>query len=103
VARVRSGRRTERAGVNALRSLLEAHDHLVQEIDGGVDHDEDLFLMLVRKGYRTGHVAAIQVKSGRKYKRAVSCLANWKVSSTPPRLPATRTSSGTGWLLRQMY
>lgn len=70
MARVRSGRRVERAGVNALRSLLEEHDHLVQEIDGGADHGEDLFLMFVRDGRRTGHVVAIQVKSGRKYKRA---------------------------------
>ena len=70
MARVRSGRRIERAGVNALRSLLEEHHHLVQEIDGGADHGEDLFLMFVRGGRRTGHIVAIQVKSGKKYKRS---------------------------------
>jgi hypothetical protein len=70
VSRVRPSRRTERAGVNALRSLLEEHDHLVQEIDGGADHGEDMFLMFVRNGRRTGHVVAIQVKSGSRYKRA---------------------------------
>jgi hypothetical protein len=70
VSHVRPNRRTERAGVNALRSLLEEHDHLVQEIDGGADHGEDMFLLFVDNGRRTGHVVSIQVKSGRKYKRA---------------------------------
>ncbi|MCL6298708.1 DUF4365 domain-containing protein [Streptomyces kronopolitis] len=67
---VRPSRRIERAGVNALRALLEDHEHIVQEIDGGNDHGEDFHVMLTRSGRRTGHVFAIQVKSGKKYKRA---------------------------------
>lgn len=67
---VRRSRRIERAGVNALRTLLEDQDHIVQEIDGGNDHGEDLYVILTRNGRRTGHVCAIQVKSGKKYKRA---------------------------------
>ncbi|MEY9849751.1 hypothetical protein ABH940_006863 [Streptacidiphilus sp. BW17] len=70
MAKVSSRRRIERAGVNALRSLLEEHDHLVQEIDGGADHGEDLYVAVVREGRRTGHVVAVQVKSGQKYARA---------------------------------
>ncbi|MEU3988048.1 DUF4365 domain-containing protein [Streptomyces platensis] len=70
MARVRANRRIERAGVNAVRTLLEEHDHIVQEIDGGNDHGEDLHVLLTRDGRRTGHVLAIQVKSGGKYKRA---------------------------------
>ncbi|MFG2132360.1 tetratricopeptide repeat protein [Streptomyces sp. NPDC048751] len=69
-ARVAQSRRIERAGVNALRALLEDHDQIVQEIDGGNDYGEDLFVMLTKDGERTGVAIAIQVKSGDKYKRA---------------------------------
>lgn len=69
-ARVPRSRRIERAGVNALRALLEEHDQIVQEIDGGNDFGEDLFVMLTREGERTGSSITIQVKSGDKYKRA---------------------------------
>ncbi|MEU1517953.1 DUF4365 domain-containing protein [Streptomyces sp. NPDC005811] len=69
MARIRPNRHIERAGVNAVRTLLDNH-HIVQEIEGGNDHGEDLHVLLTRDGYRTGHVLAIQVKSGRKYKRA---------------------------------
>ncbi|WP_371675660.1 DUF4365 domain-containing protein [Streptomyces sp. NBC_01276] len=70
VSTVRSSRRIERAGVNALRTLLEEHDHIVQEIDGGNDHSEDMIINFTRGGKRTGYWIAIQVKSGKKYKRA---------------------------------
>ncbi|MEV0576505.1 tetratricopeptide repeat protein [Streptomyces sp. NPDC050392] len=56
--------------MNALRTLLEDHDQIVQEIDGGNDYGEDLFVMLTKNGHRTGMSVAIQVKSGAKYKRA---------------------------------
>ncbi|WP_411136340.1 DUF4365 domain-containing protein [Streptomyces sp. C10] len=67
---IRPSRRIERAGVNSLRALLEEHDHIVHEIDGGSDYGEDLIVHLVQDGRRTGHVVAVQVKSGKKYKRA---------------------------------
>ncbi|MET9182501.1 DUF4365 domain-containing protein [Kitasatospora aureofaciens] len=70
MATISASRKIERAGVNALRTLLEEHDHLVQEIDGGADHGEDLYVGFASEGRRTGHVVAIQVKSGQKYKRA---------------------------------
>ncbi|TVZ75376.1 DUF4365 domain-containing protein [Streptomyces sp. BK340] len=70
MATISASRKIERAGVNALRTLLEEHDHLVQEIDGGADHGEDLYVAFASEGRRTGHVIAIQVKSGKKYKRA---------------------------------
>ncbi|MFE7229164.1 tetratricopeptide repeat protein [Streptomyces sp. NPDC057596] len=68
--RVTQTRRIERAGVNAVRALLEEHDQIVQEIDGGNDYGEDLFVMFTKDGQRTGVSVAIQVKSGAKYKRA---------------------------------
>ncbi|MCD9144349.1 tetratricopeptide repeat protein [Streptomyces albireticuli] len=55
--------------MNAVRALLEEHDQIVQEIDGGNDYGEDLFVMLTENGHRTGVSIAIQVKSGAKYKR----------------------------------
>lgn len=70
VSTVRASRRIERAGVNALRALLEDHDHIVQEIDGGNDHGEDMIVNFTRGGKRTGYWLAIQVKSGKKYKRS---------------------------------
>ncbi|MEV8204341.1 DUF4365 domain-containing protein [Streptomyces sp. NPDC079189] len=67
---VRASRKIERAGVNALRALLEEHEHIVQEIDGGNDHGEDMIVNFTRAGKRTPYWIAIQVKSGKKYKRA---------------------------------
>ncbi|MFG2135687.1 DUF4365 domain-containing protein [Streptomyces sp. NPDC048650] len=69
-ARVPRSRSIERAGVNALRAFLEEHFQIVQEIDGGNDFGEDLFVMPTREGERTGSSIAVQVKSGDKYKRA---------------------------------
>ncbi|WP_326712218.1 DUF4365 domain-containing protein [Streptomyces sp. NBC_01474] len=66
---VRASRKIERAGVNALRALLEDHEHIVQEIDGGNDHGEDMIVNFTRNGKRTPYWIAIQVKSGKKYKR----------------------------------
>ncbi|MFE7584357.1 DUF4365 domain-containing protein [Streptomyces gardneri] len=90
MARVRPSLRIERAGVNAVRSLLEDHGHIVQEIDGGNDHGEDLHVLLTRDGRRTGHVLAIQVKAGKKYKRAKGYVIpvgdhsdDWKESRIP--------------------
>ncbi|MFD7056046.1 DUF4365 domain-containing protein [Streptomyces mirabilis] len=70
MATVSSNRRTERAGVNALRTLLEEHDHLVQEISGSADHGEDLYVAFTKGTKRTGHVIAVQVKAGKKFKRS---------------------------------
>ncbi|MEV5614907.1 DUF4365 domain-containing protein [Streptomyces bacillaris] len=76
--------------MNAVRTLLEDHNHIVQEIEGGNDHGEDLHVLLTRDGRRTGHVLAIQVKSGRKYKRAKGYsipiddhYEDWKNSKIP--------------------
>ncbi len=43
---IRPSRRIERAGMNALPTLMEANDHLVQEINGGADHGEDMYICL---------------------------------------------------------
>ncbi|MFE4676167.1 hypothetical protein [Streptomyces sp. NPDC056723] len=61
---VRASRKIERAGGNALRAPLEEHEHIVQEIDGGNDHGEDVIVNFTRNGKRTPYWIAIQVKSG---------------------------------------
>lgn len=90
MATVPPNRRIERAGVNALRSLLEEHDHLVQEIAGGTDHGEDCFVMLTRQRKRTGYSFTAQVKAGKKYKRAHGYaikvghhFTDWRTSKVP--------------------
>ncbi|MCZ4125385.1 tetratricopeptide repeat protein [Streptomyces sp. H39-S7] len=70
MTKVTRTRRIERAGVNSLRALLEEHDQIVQEIDGGNDYGEDLFVMLTKNGHRTGVSISVQIKSGAKYKRS---------------------------------
>jgi hypothetical protein len=71
--------------VNALRTLLEEHDHIVQEISGSADHGEDLYVGFAAGNRRTGHVIAVQIKAGKKFKRAngrpMSCSGTWQTSS----------------------
>ncbi|MDX3848497.1 outer membrane protein assembly factor BamB family protein [Streptomyces europaeiscabiei] len=90
MATVSQNRRTERAGVNALRSFLDEHDHLVQEMASGTDHGEDCFVMLTRGRKRTGYSFTAQVKAGRKYKRARGYaidvgdhFTDWRASKVP--------------------
>ncbi|MGW6523979.1 outer membrane protein assembly factor BamB family protein [Streptomyces sp. NPDC054962] len=90
MATVSANRRTERAGVNALRSFLEEHDHLVQEMSSGTDHGEDCFVMLTRQRKRSGYSFTVQVKAGKKYKRARGYaidvgdhFTDWQASKVP--------------------
>lgn len=71
MAKVLGTKKTERAGVNAFKTALEAAGHIVQEIDGGNDYGEDCYLSFTHLGRRTGDLAAVQIKSGVKYRRAV--------------------------------
>ncbi|MFG2650202.1 DUF4365 domain-containing protein [Streptomyces sp. NPDC048436] len=50
--------------VNEVRALLEKHRHIVQEVDGGNDHGEDLHVTFVQDGRRTADSMAVQVKGG---------------------------------------
>lgn len=70
MARVHNNRRTERAGVNETRLLLENHGHVVDEVSGGSDFGEDLLVWPVAGNARTGVSIAIQVKSGTSFRRA---------------------------------
>ncbi|MFF0963637.1 DUF4365 domain-containing protein [Streptomyces sp. NPDC003703] len=90
MAKVWRTRQIERAGVNAFRKAMEAAEHIVQEIDGGNDYGEDCYVSFTYLGQRTGDIAAVQIKSGVKYRRAtgyaIPCgnhIDDWKRSRIP--------------------
>jgi hypothetical protein len=62
-------RKASRAAVNALRTLLEKHDHIVQEVDGQNDFGEDLYVTFTEDGRVTGDMIKIQVKGGGSWRR----------------------------------
>ncbi|MEU0185445.1 DUF4365 domain-containing protein [Streptomyces sp. NPDC006207] len=70
MAGVPSSRRTGRAAVNALRALLERHDHIVQEVDGQNDFGEDLYVTFTAAGQTTGDMIKVQVKGGVSWRRS---------------------------------
>ncbi|WP_371593163.1 DUF4365 domain-containing protein [Streptomyces virginiae] len=70
MAGVPRSRRTGRAAVNCLRTLLERHDHIVQEIDGQNDFGEDLYVTFTDDGQTTGDVIKVQVKGGKSWRRS---------------------------------
>ncbi|BAJ29475.1 MULTISPECIES: DUF4365 domain-containing protein [Kitasatospora] len=56
--------------MNAVRTLLEEHDHIVQEISGQNDFGEDLYVTFVEDEHVTSNVIRVQVKGGDKWRRA---------------------------------
>ncbi|MFE5840218.1 DUF4365 domain-containing protein [Streptomyces niveus] len=65
-----SGRRMEQAAVNAMRTLLQRHDHVVEEISGQNDYGEDLFVTFAEAGRVTNDVIKVQVKGGASWRRS---------------------------------
>jgi hypothetical protein len=55
--------------VNALRALLEEHDHIVQEISGQNDFGEDLYVTFTDNGDITSDTIKVQVKGGESWRR----------------------------------
>jgi hypothetical protein len=68
--RVRQTRKAERAAVNAVRSLFEAHDLVFQEVDQSNDYGKDAYVDLTADGELSGHVIALQIKGGSTYVRS---------------------------------
>ncbi len=78
--KLRVGHRSERAGVNAVRSLLEKHNLVVDEVDGRADYGRDLNVDLTEESEVTGGIIGVQVKSGpEKYFRH----GQWIVPAKP--------------------
>ncbi|WJD98279.1 DUF4365 domain-containing protein [Streptomyces antimycoticus] len=64
------------------RALLERHGHIVQEVEGGSDFGEDLYVSFVRNGRRTGDLIAVQVKGGLSFRRASGYAVSTKKHPT---------------------
>ncbi|MFD8913109.1 DUF4365 domain-containing protein [Streptomyces sp. NPDC059575] len=67
--KIAKGRRAGQAAVNALRTLLEEHDHIVQEISGQNDFGEDFYVTFTHNGDLTSDTIKIQVKGGKSFRR----------------------------------
>lgn len=67
-------RRVGRMAVNEVRALFERHGHIVQEVDGGNDHGEDLHVTFVQNGERTADSipCRLKVESRRVPERAIA-------------------------------
>ncbi|MFE1308534.1 DUF4365 domain-containing protein [Streptomyces sp. NPDC058755] len=67
--KIPKGRRVAQAAVNALRALLEEHDHIVQEISGQNDFGEDFYVTFTADGDLTSDTIKVQVKGGESWRR----------------------------------
>jgi len=65
--KLRIGHRSERAGINAVRSLLERHGMVVDEVSGRSDYGRDLNVDLTRDSEVTGGIIGVQVKGGTSF------------------------------------
>lgn len=77
--KLRVGHISERGGVNAVRTLLEAHGLVVEEISGRNDYGRDLNVDLTVGGEITGVVIGVQVKGDRRFIRP----GDWTLPATP--------------------
>jgi hypothetical protein len=62
--KIAKGRRVGQAAVNALRTLLEEHGHIVQEISGQNDFGEDFYVTFTDDEDVTSDTIKVQVKGG---------------------------------------
>lgn len=67
--KIPKGRRVGQAAVNAVRTLLEEHDHIVQEISGQNDFGEDFYVTFTDDGDVTSDTIKVQVKGGDSWRR----------------------------------
>src|SRR5258708_5873441 len=77
--KLRVGHLSERGGINAVRTLLEAHGMVVDEVDGRSDYGRDLNVDITEKGEVTGAVIGVQVKGDRRFIRD----DDWELPVTP--------------------
>lgn len=77
--RLRFGHVSERAAVNAVRTLLERHELIVIEVDGRADYGRDLMVDVTEDGEVTGVVIGLQVKGDQRFVRA----SGWALPATP--------------------
>jgi hypothetical protein len=87
--KLRVGHGSERVGVNAVRTLLERHGLVVDEVDGRSDYGRDLNVDVTLDGEITGGIVGVQVKSGRTYFRQ----RRWTIPATPADWEYWRSST----------
>jgi hypothetical protein len=73
--RLRVGHVSERGGVNAVRTLLEAHGLVVDEVDARSDYGRDLIVDITEANAITGAVIGVQVKGDRRF----VCDGTWEL------------------------
>jgi hypothetical protein len=83
-------RATGKAGVNAVRTLFEHSDYVFQEVELGNDFGKDAYVDLVNGREVTGLCVALQIKSGKSFRRAAGYaipveehFSVWRDSSLP--------------------
>lgn len=77
--KLRVGQTSERAGVNAVRTLLERHGLVVSEVDGRADYGRDLNVDLTKGREITAGIIGVQVKSGPSHFRR----GRWVIPAAP--------------------
>jgi Domain of unknown function (DUF4365) len=87
--RLRVGHQSERGAINAVRTLLERHGMVVDEVDGRSDYGRDLNVDVTREGEVTGGIIGVQVKGGRSYCRS----GRWMIPATPADWEYWRSST----------
>jgi hypothetical protein len=75
---LRVGHVSERAGVNAVRTVLETHGLVVVEVDGRSDYGRDLIVDITEDDEITGSVIGVQVKNDRRFIRN----SDWELAAT---------------------
>ena len=77
--RLRLGHVSERGAVNAVRTLLEAHGMVVDQVDGRSDYGRDLNVDITMDGELSGIVIGVQVKGDRRFIRE----DDWELPMAP--------------------
>ncbi|MDM2421333.1 Uncharacterised protein [Mycobacteroides abscessus subsp. abscessus] len=76
---LRVGHHSERGAINAVRTFLERHDLVVDEVDGRSDYGRDLNVDVTRGSEITGGIIGVQVKGGKSFYRN----GRWIIPATP--------------------
>lgn len=76
---LRVGHVSERAGINAVRALLEKHGLVVDEVAGRADYGRDLNVDVTVEGRITGGIIGVQVKGGPSHFRR----GRWIIRASP--------------------
>ena len=86
---LRVGHVSERGGINAVRSLLEANGLVVDEVDGRADYGRDLNVDLTNASRVTAGIIGVQVKGGRSFYRK----GRWVIPASPTDWEYWRSST----------